>query len=160
MDFLHLHTDAFPVQRGTLSCLRDEPSDYRWCLEIHSGPSTQQDDPNRSDDTEEVEMAWLAGAEPYLYAQLLPLRVDSPDDLIGRRYTFPQSPEDDPPDWEEAEQWPFFCLYTSEHDYVHPVSLTFTARREGQYRVEIEGRLPIDDTCYDLRVRAWLDWEG
>ena len=156
MDFLHLHTIAFPVLRGNLSKLR-EPSDYCWCIEIYCGESVQLDARNWPDDREEQDLDWLMGTEPYLYAQLLPLRVEAPDELLGRRYSFPQSPEDNPADW-EPNQWPFFCLYTCEHDYAYPMTLTFTAKRDRQYRVEIEGKYPVCRASYDLRIQAWLDW--
>jgi hypothetical protein len=152
VDLLHLDTLVFPVLRGSLSRLRDQSSDYCWCIEIHCGASAE------AGEGEESALGYVLGAEPYLYAQLLPLRVRSPEEVVGRRYSFPQSPEDDPADW-EPDQWPFFCLYLWEHDYVYPVVLTFTAKRDGQYRVEIEGKYPVDGACYDLRVQAWLDWE-
>jgi hypothetical protein len=152
MDFLHLDRLAFPVLRGSLSRLRDESSDFCWCVEVHCGEAAEQEE------GQESELDYVLGAEPYLYAQLLPLRAESPDELIGRRYSFPQSPEDDPADW-EPDQWPFFCLYLWEHDYVHPAALGFTGRRGRQYRVEIEGKYPVDGMCHDLRVQAWLDWE-
>jgi hypothetical protein len=153
MDLLHLDTLTFPVLRGSLTRLRDEESDYCWDIEIHCDSSAElgAEDPER-------ELEYVLGAEPYLYAQMLPLRVESLDKLVGRRYSFPQSPEDDPADW-EPDQWPFFCIYLWEHDYVHPVALAFTAKRDHQYRVEIEGKYPANGTCYDLRVHAWLDWE-
>jgi hypothetical protein len=151
MDFLHLHTFAFPILRGSISKLPDERSDYCWCIEIYCAglfsPEEQGSD-----------LDWVAGTEPYLYAQLLPLRVSSPDELVGQHYAFPQSPEDDPADW-EPDQWPFFCLYLLQHEYVYPVSFGFTAKRDGKYRIEIEGKLPACQKSYDIRAEAWLDWE-
>jgi hypothetical protein len=154
MDLLHLHNVTFPVVRGTLSKLR-ELGDYCWDIEIYCGKSAQLD---YCDDRDEQELDWLVGSEPYLYAQLLPLRVGSPGELVGRRYSFPQSPDDSTADW-EPNQWPFFCLYLTEHEYAHPMTLAFTAMRGRQYRVEIEGKLPVNNVRYDLRVHAWLDWK-
>ena len=150
MDLLNLDRLAFPVLRGSLSRLRDESSDYCWDVEIHCGKSIEAEEERESD------LDYVRGLEPYLYAQLLPLRVKSPEELIGQRYSFPQSP-DGPADW-EPDQWPFFCLYLWVHDYVHPTTLAFTGRRGHQYRVEIEGKYPVDGKCFDLRVQAWLDW--
>jgi hypothetical protein len=152
VDLLHLDTLTFPVLCGSLSRLRDESSDYCWCIEIHCGQSAEPAEKQKSD------LDYVLGAEPYLYAQLLPLRVKTLAELIGRRYSFPQSPEDDPADW-EPDQWPFFCLYLWEHDYVHPAALAFIAKRGRQYRVEIEGKYPIDGAYFDPRVQAWLDWK-
>jgi hypothetical protein len=152
VDFLYLDTLTFPVLRGSLSKLREETSAYCWCMEILCASST------KSEQTQECELHYLLGTEPYVYAQLLPLGVQAPDELIGRRYFFPQCPEDNPPAW-EPDQWPFFCLYLWEHDYLYPTALAFTAQRGGQYRVEIEGQYPVDGKCYQLRVKAWLDWE-
>ena len=111
-----------------------------------------------SAEKEDEDFAWLEGAEPYLYAQMLPLEVAGPEELIGRRYTFPQSPDDDPPDWEAARQWPFFCLYTCEHDYAYPMTIAFLAKRDQHYRVEISGKVPLHKE-FDLRVKTWLRWE-
>jgi hypothetical protein len=155
MDLLHLDTLVFPVLRGTLSKLRNEPSDYCWDIEVHCGGSDQWDNPNCQVDPE---LEWIAGAEPYLYAQMLPLRVASPEELVGRRYEFPQTPGS-PSEDGEPDQWAFFVLYLHEHDQVYPMTLTFTERRDRQYRVEIAGQYPAIETWYDLRVEAWLDWE-
>jgi hypothetical protein len=151
VDLLHLDTLAFPVLRGSLLKLRDGSSDYCWGVEIHCGKAIELEEGQESD------LDYVLGLEAYLYAQLLPLRVSSPEELIGRRYSFPQSPDGDPADWEPG-QWPFFCLYLWEHDYVHPTTLAFTAQRYRQYRVEIDGKYPVDGKCFDLRVQAWLDW--
>jgi len=157
VDFLHLDAVAFPVLRGSLSRL-NEAGDYSWCIEVHCGESEQLDYRNWPENKIGSGLDWLAGKEPYLYAQLLPLGVGSPDELIGCRYSFPQSSYDDPADW-EPNHWPFFCLYTWEHDYVHPISLAFTAKRGRQYRAEIEGKFPVNNRYHDLRVQAWLDWD-
>jgi hypothetical protein len=77
------------------------------------------------------------------------LRVESPDELIGRQYTFPQTPDDDPPDWP----------HLFEHDWAYPMRVAFTAKRDWQYRVEIAGGYPVGGEIYDLRVEAWLDWQ-
>jgi hypothetical protein len=157
LDVLHLQSLAFPVLRGSLS-KTPGVGDYCWSIEIHCGESARLYERNNSDDQDEDELDWLAGTEPYLYAQLLPLRVPSPDQLVGRRYSFPQSPEDEPADW-EPDQWPFFCLYLYEHEYLYPVNVGFTEQRGGRYKVEIAGKYPVGARCYDLKVQAWLDWD-
>ena len=111
-------------------------------------------------DRAEGELDWLASAEPSLYTQMLPLPADAPDELVGRTYSFPQSPDDEPADWDRGVGWLFFCLYLFEHDLVYPTTVTFTAQREQQYRVIIAGSYPVGDGHYDLRVEAWLDWVG
>jgi hypothetical protein len=159
MDQLYLNTMAFPVRRGELYRGRDNSTDYRWCIEIGCDESPQLDYRHWSDDREEGPLDWLAGTEPYLYAQMLPLRVESPDELIGREFRFPQSPDDDPLDWPSGIGWPFFVLYLFEHCWAHPIRLTFTDKRDCQYRVVLAGKYLDSRVCYDLRVEAWLDWQ-
>lgn len=160
VDHLHLNTIAFPVLRGELYRARDASDDYRWGIEVHCGESPHLDYRSWPDDRDEGPLDWLAGSEPYLYAQMLPLRVTSPDELIGRAYSFPQSPDDEPADWPRGIGWPFFCLYLMEHDLAHPMRVAFTERRGGQYRVEIAGGYPSGGLVHDLRVEAWLDWQA
>ncbi len=81
MDLLRINAIAFPVLRGTLSKLRNEPGDYCWDIEIHCGRADQRDNPNCEVDPEHD---WVAGAGPYLYAQMLPLRALSPEEFVGR----------------------------------------------------------------------------
>lgn len=158
MDHLQLNTLSFPVLRGELNVERDAETDYCWGIEIHCGESPQLDFRNWPDDRKEQPLDWLASVEPYLYAQMLPLRVMSPDDLVGREFTFPQSPDDDSPDWPQDIGWPFFCLYLYEHDLVHPMKLTFAAKQGNQFRVEIAGRYSDGKVTHELHVAAWLDW--
>lgn len=160
MDQLDLNSIAFPVRRGELCRVHDASTDYRWGVEIHCDESLQLDDRDWPDDREEGPLDWLAGCEPYLYAQMLPLRAASPDELVGRAYDFPQSPDDDPQDWPSGIGWPFFCLYLTEHSLAHPMRVAFTEKRGRQYRVEIAGRYPDGGVIYDLRVEAWLDWKA
>jgi hypothetical protein len=157
MDQLLLNSVGFPVRNGTLSRNRDESGVWSWSIEIHCGEAPHLDYQNWPDDKEEHELDWLAGTEPSLYAQMLPLPADSPDELVGRTFSFPQSP-DDPADWDRGVGWLFFCLYTWEHDLVFPTTVTFTQRREQQYRVKIAGCYPANRTQHELRVEAWLDW--
>lgn len=158
MDQLFLNSLGFPIRSGTLSRKRDGLDVRSWCIEVHCKESPQLDYRNWADDREEEESDWLAGAEPYLYAQMLPLPVDSPDELVGRTFSFPQSPNDEQADWNRGEGWLFFCLYVLEHDPVHPTTVDFTARQEQRYRVKIAGSYPIGQGHYDLRAEAWLDW--
>jgi hypothetical protein len=158
MDHLSLNTIIFPVLRGELSGGSDKTTDYRWSIEINCGESPQLDFRNWSDDRQEQPLDWLAGLEPYLYAQMLPLRVASPTELVGRTYSFPQSPDDESPDWPHGIGWPFFCLYLMEHVWAHPIQVTFTKRKGRKYRVEIIGGYFNCGVAYDLRVAAWLDW--
>lgn len=158
MDHLYLNTIAFPVLRGELCGGRDTTTDYRWSIEIHCGESPQLDYRNWPDEREEQPLDWLAGLEPFLYAQMLPLRVASPEELVGRSYSFPQTPDDDPPNWPQGIGWPFFSLYLMEHAWAHPMRVTFIERRGQQYRVEIVGGYLDSGVVYDLRVTAWLNW--
>ena len=160
MDHLYLNTIAFPVLRGELCRGRDASNEYSWGIEVHCCESTQLDYRSWPDDRDEGPLDWLAGSEPYLYAQMLPLRVASPDELVGRAYSFPQSPDDEPADWPSGIGWPFFCLYLMEHDLAHPMQVAFTERRGSQYRVEIAGGYPSSGLVHDLRVAAWLDWHA
>jgi len=157
MDELFLNSVGFPVRNGTLSRQRDESDVASWSIEIHCAETPQLDYQNWPDDREELELDWLAGTEPSLYAQMLPLPVDSPAELVGRTFSFPQSPDNEPADWDRGVGWLFFCLYTWEHDLVFPTTVTFTERREQQYRVKIAGYYPANGTHYELRVEAWLD---
>jgi hypothetical protein len=152
MDRLRLDTLTFPVLRSSLSKLPKESSDYCWSIEIYCGASAGLEEQEESD------LDYVLGAESCLYAQMLPLRVISPDDLVGRKYSFEQSPDGSRGDW-EADQWPFFCLYLWEHDYIYPTTLAFVAVEGRRYRVEIEAKYPVDGKCYALRVGAWLEWE-
>lgn len=147
MDFLYIDNLAFPVQRATISELRNGEGDYRWCIEIHCGVTKNPNDEH-----------WLAGTEPYLYAQLLPLRVSSPEELVGRTYYFPQSPDDEPPTWESG-QWPFFCAYLHEHEYLYPVKISFDEHRDNRYRILFEGKYPCGDESHEIKVQTWLVWE-
>ncbi len=155
MDELFLNSVAFPVRCGTLSRNQVEAG---WCIEIHCGESPQFDCRNGPNDREENGLDWLASAEPILYAQMLPLPADSPDELVGRTFSFPQSPDDEPADWDRGLGWLFFCVYLFEHDFVYPTTVTFTERQERRYRVKITGSYPVGAGHYDLRVEAWLDW--
>jgi hypothetical protein len=161
MDELFLSTVGFPVVAGTLS--RNGPESAlpgSWSIEIHCGESPQMDYRNWPDDRKEEELDWLASAEPCLYAQTLPLPADSPDELVGRTYSFPQSPDDTPADWDRGVGWLFFVLYLFQHDLVFPTTVSFTESREQRYRVKIASFRPIGETQYELTVEAWLDWVG
>src|SRR5262249_52549534 len=122
------------------------------------GESPQLDYRNWADDREEDELDWLAGAEPSLYAQMLPLQANSPDDLVGQAFSFTQSPDDEPAEWDRGVGWLFFCLYLFEHDLVYPTTVSFNERRDQRYRVHVTGSYRVDQMVYDLRVEAWLDW--
>ena len=111
MDSLFLNSFAFPVRRGVLFRGRKELGEYCWELEVYCGESPQLTSRDEHDGLPETADDLLAGAEPLLSAQRLPLRVESPDDLVGREYLFPPSPVPDPPDWDTALGWPFFFLY-------------------------------------------------
>jgi hypothetical protein len=158
MDHLFLNTTAFPVRSGVLSRGRDATTDYRWGIEINCDESPQLDYRDWPDDRKEGPLDWLASAEPYLYAQMLPLPVASPDELVGNEFSFSQSPKDVPADWPQGIGWPFFMLYLFEHEWAYPMRMAFTAKRGSQYRVEINGGYPVGDLVHDLRVQAWLDW--
>jgi hypothetical protein len=158
MDHLFLNSVDFTVRSGTISRNLDETGVRSWSIDIHCGESPQLDYRSCPDDKEEDELDWLAGAEPYLYAQMLPLPADSPDELVGRTYSFTQSPDDEPADWDRGVGWLFFCLYLLEHDLIYPTTVTFIERREQRYRVKIAGSYPVGKEHYDLRVEAWLDW--
>src|SRR4051794_22301735 len=110
--------------------------DYCWELEVYCTESPQLDHGDWPDDRPSSPDDFLAGAEPPLSAQRLPLRVRSPDELIGREYLFPPTPEPDPPDWDTALGWPFFFLYTWEGCPTEQLRVAFTAKRDGLYRVE------------------------
>ena len=158
MDQLFLNSIGFPVRSGTLSRNRDEADVRSWRIEIHCGESPQLDYRSWPDDRQEDDLDWLASTEPSLYAQMLPLPADSPDDLVGRPFSFTQSPDDKPADWDRGVGWLFFCLYLFENDLVYPTTVIFTERREQRYRVHITGSYRVGDMRYDLRVEAWLDW--
>jgi hypothetical protein len=154
VDYLFLNTIAFPVRRGVLSRGRKDLGDYCWELEVYCGESPQFAD--REEEADDL----LAGAEPLLSAQCLPLRVQAPDELIGREYLFPPTPEPDPPDWDTALGWPFFFLYVWEGYPTEQLRVAFTGKRDRQYRVEIEGGYVNSGVSYALRVQAWLEWQG
>lgn len=158
MDQLFLNSIGFPVRSGTLSHNRGGGGVRSWCIEVHCGESPQLDYRHWPADREEDELDWLAGTEPSLYAQMLPLPADSPDELVGRTFSFPQSPDDEPADWDRGVGWLFFCLYLFEHDLVYPTTVTFAERRDQRYRVQIVGSYRVGERHYDLRVEAWLDW--
>jgi len=112
MDQLFLNTVGFPVRRGTLSRNRDDSGVRSWCIEIHCEASPQLDGRGGPDAKDEDEQGGLvAGVEPYLYAQMLPLPAESPEELVGRSYSFPQTPDDEPAPWDRGAGWLFFCLY-------------------------------------------------
>jgi hypothetical protein len=158
MDYLYINSIAFPIRNGTFRIGKDSSSEYDWGIEINCEESPHFRD--WSEEREEEPTDWLAGTEPYLYAQMLPLRVKSVDDLVGQVFTFPQTPDDELPDWPEGIGWPFFVLYLFEHDLVYPMQLAFIQKKKGQFRVEITGKYPQGDLSYDLRIQAWLDWQG
>jgi hypothetical protein len=159
MDFLFLNEIAFPVRRGVLFRGRKELGDYCWELEVYCDESSQLDYDNWPDDRAETVDDLLAGVPPLLSAQGLPLRIESPDELIGREYLFPPTPLPDPPDWDTALGWPFFFLYFWEGCATEQLRVAFTGKRDGQYRVEIEGGYSNSGVSYVLRVQAWLEWQ-
>jgi hypothetical protein len=160
VDYLFLNAIAFPVRRGVLYRGRKDLGDYCWEVEVYCGESPQLDYRNWPDDRAETVDDLLAGAEPLLSAQRLPLRAESPDELIGREYQFPPTPEPDSPDWDTALGWPFFSLYVWEWCPTEQVRVAFTGKRHGQYRVEIQGGYFNSGVSYALRVQAWLEWQG
>ena len=92
------------------------------------------------DHREEGPDDWLAGTGLLLAAQRLPLRVQSPDELIGREYLFPPTPKDDAADCVPNFGWPYFFLYVWEGCATEQMRVAFTDKRDRQYRVEIAGR--------------------
>lgn len=108
----------------------------------------------------EQELDWVASTGVSLCAQMLPIPADSPDELLGRTFSFPQSPGDNTAEWDRGVGWLFFVLYVWEYDLVFPTTVSFTGRREQQYRAKIEGYYPANNTRYALRVEAWLDWQN
>jgi hypothetical protein len=158
VDQLFLNAVGFPVASGIISRSRDQSSAHSWCIEIQCEETPQLDYRNWPDDRDEQDSDWLAGAKPYLYAQMLPLPVDSPDELVGQTYSFPQSPGGNPSDWDRGVGWLFFCLYINEHDLVYPTTITFTERQEKRYRARISSSYPAGRSPCELRVEAWLDW--
>jgi hypothetical protein len=157
VDQLFLNTIGFPVQRGTLYRSPNDRGDYCWEIEIHCDESPQLDYRNWPDHRPEGPDDWLAGAEPMLGAQRLPLRVQSPDELIGRDYRFPPL-EENPAEWSDDPCWPYFFLYTWEGYPAEPLHVAFTGKRDQRYRVEIAGAYESGERTYELRVQAWLDW--
>lgn len=155
MDYLRLNNLSFPVCSGSLSRSPDI-GHYCWAIEIRCGPSSESQNGDRS---QHEQSDHLIGTEPILYAQMLPLRVSIPTDLVGRKYAFPQTPQDDPPGWPEGIGWPFFTLYTLEHDHAYPIDMTITERDGDRYRVEIVGEHTDSGVTYVLRLNAWLAWQ-
>lgn len=151
MDYLRIGEFSFPVKRAVLSRLSDSGSDYCWNVEIECDGDASEVSEDDSDPP------WYVGTEPSLYAQMLPLRVSHPDELIGREYSFPQTPDDNPADWPEGLGWPFFVLYAWEHDLVYPSRIAFLERQQGRYRVRIESSHVCGPTS--IRVEAWLTFE-
>lgn len=161
MDYLFLNTIAFPVVRGVLHRGREGLDNSGWEVEIYCGESPQFDYRNWPDDRAETADDVFAGVSPLLSAQRLPLRVRSPDELVGREYLFPPTPEPDPSEWQEASPvWPHFFLYVWEGCPTEQRRVAFTAKRDRQYRVEIAGGYSNSGVSYSLRVQAWLDWQG
>jgi hypothetical protein len=161
VDHLFLNTITFPVVRGVLYRGREELGDYRWELEVSCGESSQLDYRNWPDDRVKTADDLLAGASPLLSSQRLPLRVRSPDELVGREYLFPPTPEPDPSEWRDANPvWPYFFLYIWEGCPTEQLRVAFTGKRGRQYRVEIAGEYANSGVSYALRVQAWLDWQG
>jgi hypothetical protein len=129
-------------------------------LEIHCAESPQLDYRNWPDDKIEEELDWLASAEPTLYCQMLPLPDKPPEELVGHTFAFRETPHDDPAEWDRGVGWLFFVLYLFEHDCVYPTTITFTERQGNRYRVTIVSSYPLATGNYELRIDAWLDWEG
>jgi hypothetical protein len=68
-------------------------------------------------------------------------------------------PEGAPPDCPAELGWPYFFLYVWEGVPTSQLRVAFTAKRDRQYRVEIEGGYPDGEMVYKLRAQAWLDWQ-
>jgi hypothetical protein len=160
VDYLYLNSIAFPVRRGVLLRGREELGDYCWELEIYCDESPRLDYRKWPDDRAETVDDLLAGAEPLLSAQRLPLRVQSPDELIGREYLFPPTPAPNLPDWDTSLGWPFFFLYVWEACPTSQMRVAFTGKRDRQYRVDIEGGYFNSGVSYALRVQAWQGSEA
>jgi hypothetical protein len=157
LDQLYLNTLGFPVRKGTLYRSPKAPNDYCWEIEICCDESPQLNYRDWPDDRPEGPDDWLAGASLLLAAQRLPLRVQSPDELIGRDYRFPPL-EESPAEWADDPCWPYFFLYVWEWYPAEPLRVTFISKRDRQYRVEIAGEYASGEASYKLRVQAWLDW--
>jgi hypothetical protein len=159
VDQLFLNNVGFPVRKGVLYRGGQELGDYCWEIEIYCDEAPQLDYRNWPDDREEGQDDWLAGTEVLLSAQMLPLRVQSPDELIGREYLFPPTPEGETSEGPAGRGWPYFFFYAWEGAPTDQLRVAFTGKRGHQYRVEIEGGYPNGTVAYKLQVRAWLDWQ-
>ncbi len=89
---------------------------------------------------------------------MLPLPAYTPNELVGQTYSFPQTPTDEPADWDRGVGWLFFVLYLWEHDLVYPMTVSFTERQGAMYRMSTIGHYPQDQDSLDLRVETWLNW--
>jgi hypothetical protein len=158
VDHLYLNDIGFPIQKATLYRGREVLDDYSWEIEIYCDESPQLDYQNWPEERPEGPDDWLAGTALLLAAQRLPLRVQSPDELIGREYCFPP-PDDNPADWSSDPCWPYFFLYVWEGSPTEPLHVAFTGKRDLQYRVEITGDYVTGEVSYKLRAQAWLDWK-
>jgi hypothetical protein len=157
LDQLYLNSLGFPVRKGTLYQSPKAPNDYRWEIEIYCDESPQLDYRDWAEDRPKGPDDWLSGTPLLLAAQRLPLRVQSPDELIGRAYRFPPL-EENLAEWSDDPCWPYFFLYVWEGCPAEPLQVTFTGKRDRQYRVEITGKYATGEVSYELRVQAWLDW--
>jgi len=158
MNQLSLNSISFPVRNGTLSCHQDNSGRQCWSIQIQCDESAQLDYRNWPLERHEDELDWLAGTEPCLYAQMLPIPVSSPEELPGRTFPFPQSPDDEPAEWDRGAGWLFFCLYLFEHELAYPMTVTFVERQQDRYRVNIVGTFSCNSVNHELRADAWLDW--
>jgi hypothetical protein len=157
VDQLYLNKIGFPVEKGTLYRGAEELGDYCWEIEIYCGESPQLDYRSWSDNRVWEPDDWLAGTGLLLSAQMLPLRVQLPEELIGREYLFPPTLDGDEPDRPTDRGWPYFFLSVWEAFPTAQLRLAFTAKLGRQYRVEIAGGYPEGGVAYDLRVQAWLE---
>ncbi len=160
MDCLFLNSIAFPVRRGTLFQGREQLGDYRWEIQIDCDSPPQPGGDYNPDYTTDDPHDVLSAAEPSIYAQMLPLCANAPEELVGREYHFPQSPDDEGQDYPVGLGWPYFVVYIWEHCPAGPMRVAFTGRDADRYRVDISGTWFDSGVSYDVRVQAWLNWEG
>ncbi len=152
MDHLYVDSISFPVKTARFSV---GGKDKGWSIEIYCDANEDLE----SEEDEKNETAFLIGTEPYFYAQMLPIPTEDPAATIGKAYTFPQRPDDDPAPWDRGIGWLFFCLYLWEHELVYPAKVTFLKNRGKKYRVKIEATYPRGKMNHRLAVETWLTWD-
>ena len=148
MGVIQLGNYDWSVKSATLGCkiLPVDQADFHW------GPGTGgiswHFDINAED--REIDGEWMA---PYLYSQVLKLKVASWKGFEGQKVTWL------PPDAYEDRGWPSICIF--EHEDILDPEIRFSVRNGSEFAFSLSGRYAFfEREPDDLQVNTAIQFVG